>query len=126
MVNVTELHRLIDELPSDYQQHVYEVVQSLNSYWQRRQEYLKLSPEARVEAFNAALDQFQEAELMPPIEEDVETRIAKLNEAFAELREGLTQEELDDIVWAMNYKYVHPDLDKEYDWLNEQAETDNP
>jgi hypothetical protein len=43
-------------------------------------------------------------------EEDKE-RARKIMAAFDEMREGLTEEQLDQIEWAVNYKYIEPDQD---------------
>ena len=51
--------------------------------------------------------------------EDPQTKIAALRDAFAKIREGMSQEELDEMIWAMNYEYIEP-LSKS-DWFN----TDN-
>ena len=40
--------------------------------------------------------------------EVIKARVEAFDEAVAALREGLTQEEIDDIVWAMNVEYVEP------------------
>lgn len=49
-------------------------------------------------------------EIDPPrINEDVETRIHALNEAFAEIRAGLSSEELHELVEAMNEETFNDD-----------------
>jgi DNA repair exonuclease SbcCD ATPase subunit len=65
-------------------------------------------------------DQLQQIRL--PTDEEVEARINALHEAFAELREGLSEQDLQEISWAMNYEYVDPDALKAYDWIDELPE----
>lgn len=55
-------------------------------------------------------------------EESVEERIAALNEAFAEMREGLSEAELAEMIEAMNSEYISPKDLHMYDWLDELPE----
>ena len=64
----------------------------------------QLSPEERAE-LRAYLDR-HEAEAPPTL--SPEERARKLDEAFARLREGLTQEQLDEMTAAMNEEYIEP------------------
>jgi hypothetical protein len=62
-------------------------------------------------------DEFQElkqhiderAQQFQQTQDDVEARIAALEAGFAELREGLSPDELAELVIAMNYEYIEPD-----------------
>ena len=42
------------------------------------------------------------------VSEDAQTKIEALRDAFAEMRAGLTDEELEEIVEAMNSEYIEP------------------
>lgn len=53
-------------------------------------------------------------------DEDVQAKIAALHEAFAEIREGMTQEELDEMIKAMNSEYIEPLDPTDYEWLDEE------
>jgi len=53
------------------------------------------------------------------ISEDAQAKIKALQEAFAEMRAGLTDEELEEIVEAMNSEYIEPLDPSEFDWLND-------
>lgn len=53
-------------------------------------------------------------------DEDVQAKIAALHEAFAEIREGMSQEELDDMIKAMNSEYIEPLDPADYEWLDEE------
>jgi hypothetical protein len=55
-------------------------------------------------------------------EESVEERIAALNRAFAEMREGLSKEELAEMIEAMNSEYISPKDLQMYDWLDDLPE----
>lgn len=46
-------------------------------------------------------------------------RIQALREGFAELRAGLSEEDLAEIIWAMNHKYVDPKDLTMWDWLDD-------
>ncbi len=48
--------------------------------------------------------------IQPPlIQEDVETRITALMAGFAEIREGLSESELAELVEVINTEYIEPD-----------------
>jgi DNA-binding GntR family transcriptional regulator len=51
-----------------------------------------------------------ERETMPPAQHDLppEERARRLDEAFIKMREGLTSEQLEEIVAAMNEEYIEP------------------
>lgn len=55
----------------------------------------------------------------PAIQESPEMRLAKLQEAFAEMREGMTQSELDKMVDTLNSEYVDPDDLDDEDWVKD-------
>ncbi len=58
-------------------------------------------------------------------DEDTQTKITKLHEAFAEIRAGMTQEELDELIEVMNSEYIEP-LDRtDYAWLDDDEDNDN-
>lgn len=42
------------------------------------------------------------------VEEDVHPKVAALRHAIDLMREGLTEEDLDEIEWAMNVEYIEP------------------
>jgi len=52
----------------------------------------------------------------------IERKIKMLKDAFAEIREGLTPEELAEMTWAMNYEYKYPDALSMYDWIDDLPE----
>ena len=60
----------------------------------------------------------------PQIVEDPQTKIAALRDAFAKIREGMSQEELDEMIWAMNYEYIEPLDPADYAWLDD-SESDS-
>jgi FAD/FMN-containing dehydrogenase len=80
---------------------------------------LDLTPEQYWEIKQFLIENQPEPEAIPPVEEDVETRLAKIHEALAAIREGLSEEDLNEIVWAMNYEYIDKKALHEYDWLDE-------
>jgi hypothetical protein len=62
----------------------------------------------------------------PPItDEDTETKIARLHEAFAEIRAGMTQEELDEMIEVMNSEYIEPFDPADYTWLDDNEDSSN-
>lgn len=66
--------------------------------------------------FNDAL------EVIPPVEEDVETRMAILNKAFADIRESMSPEELEEMIEIMNSEYVDTDDDELFGWIDDLPE----
>ena len=80
VMNLQHLLQAIEELPADE--------------FQRLRNF--------VEAHHEALHEIRRAKGTP------EERIAALDKAFTELREGLSQEDLKEIVEVMNYEYVLP------------------
>lgn len=50
--------------------------------------------------------------------EDAQAKVKALQDAFAEIRAGLTAEELGEMVEAMNAEYIEPLDPSEYDRLN--------
>jgi hypothetical protein len=58
------------------------------------------------------------------LNEDVEERIAGIREALAEFREGLTAEELNDLVNAIRLGYISPKELALYDWLDDLPENE--
>jgi hypothetical protein len=62
---------------------------------------------------------------MPPrIVEDTQTRATALKAALAEIREGLSEEDLDEMTWAMNYEYIEPLDPADYAWLDDSEVED--
>jgi hypothetical protein len=47
-----------------------------------------------------------------PSEAEVDQWMTELKAAIAELREGLTEDELRDIIETMNYEYMKPETDE--------------
>ena len=68
--------------------------------------------------------QMLEQQARAPLDDDVETRIAALNAALDNFWEGFTEEEVDEIVWAMNVEFVDPEELKTFDWLLELPENE--
>jgi len=64
------------------------------------------SPE-ELHELRAYLDR-HEAQNLPPCALSPEERARRLDEAFAQLREGLTPEQLDEMTNAMNEEYIEP------------------
>ena len=62
--------------------------------------------------------------LMQPqiIDEDIQTKIAVLHQAFADIRAGFTPEELEELIEAMNSEYIEPLDPADYAWLDEDEE----
>lgn len=83
---------------------------------------LDLTPEQYEEIKQFLVENEPEPEVISPIEEDVETRLAKIHQAIAAIRDGLSEEDLNEIVWAMNYEYIDKKALHEYDWLDETDE----
>lgn len=52
--------------------------------------------------------------LEPLIKESPEESIRQLDTAFAEIREGLTQEQIDEMIEAMNAEYIEPFVEDEW------------
>jgi hypothetical protein len=65
-----------------------------------------LSPE-ELRELRTYLDQ-RESTVHPAHEISSEERARRLDQAFEQLREGLTQEQLDEITEAMNAEYIEP------------------
>lgn len=58
-----------------------------------------------------------------PEEQDIEARVAALHEALAEFRAGLSEQELNELVAAMNVDYSYPMKDLAmFDWLDDIPE----
>jgi uncharacterized protein YeeX (DUF496 family) len=58
-------------------------------------------------------------------DEDPHRRAAALMAALAEIREGLSKEELDEMIEAMNSEYIEPLDPADYAWLDDdEGETD--
>jgi uncharacterized protein YeeX (DUF496 family) len=55
-------------------------------------------------------------------DEDVQAKIAALREAFAEIREGMTPEELQKMIDVMNSEYIEPIDPADYTWLDGKDE----
>lgn len=55
-------------------------------------------------------------------DEDVQAKIAALHQAFAEIREGMSEEELDAMIADMNSEYIEPLDPDEFAWLDEEED----
>jgi hypothetical protein len=95
MVDLKELFDIIEHLPEPYQQQIYQTAKSFDDYWQRRQQFLALSPEERIAWITNGLQAF---------------------------REGLSDAELDEITKAMNQDYIPQPKDDPFDWIDELPE----
>jgi hypothetical protein len=67
----------------------------------------KLSPE-ELRQLRAYLDQLEGTPVPPVQDMTPEERARRLDAAFEQLREGLTQAELDEMTEAMNAEYIEP------------------
>jgi preprotein translocase subunit SecA len=47
------------------------------------------------------------------LRQEEQARAKAILEAFADMREGLTEAQLDQLEWAINYRYVEPDDDRD-------------
>lgn len=73
-----------------------------------------------LEQLRQYIDQRIEA---PSVEDErVEAKVKALQEAFAEMRAGLSAEELDEIVEAMNSEYIEPLDPADYSWLADEED----
>jgi hypothetical protein len=60
--------------------------------------------------------------MQPQIKEDPHTRAAALMVAVENFWEGMSQQEIDEIVAAMNSEYIEPIDPADYAWLDEGDE----
>lgn len=62
------------------------------------------------------IQQMDDTDLMPTkqpgelVSEDVNKRVRELVDGFAQMRQGLSQDELDELVALINEEYIDPDL----------------
>lgn len=75
----------------------------------------------------AQLRAYVEQRIVQPqiTDETPQEKIAALHAAFAEMREGLTEEELEQIIHDMNYEYIEPIDPDEWAWLDDEEGKDD-
>src|SRR5260221_14013751 len=69
-----------------------------------------------IEARRSQLEQHK------PTRQEGDQKVLALQEAIAEFREGLSEEELAEIAEAMNIEYIDPDALKDFDWIDQLPE----
>lgn len=76
------------------------------------------------EVIQIAKEEVQSQPISKPTPQEVTEWMAQLEAAIAELREGISDEEWEEIFWAMNEEYVDPEDLHLFDWLDNLPENE--
>lgn len=85
----------------------------------------KLPPEELEQVRQFVEERSQQPKFGELSNREVEARLESLHNAIGAFREGLSEEELQELLDAMNYEQPNPNALKAYDWLDDAPEDES-